>query len=101
MSLTHLLVLLVGVVVGLVAQRLTNRALPHGWIGAIIAGLVGAWLMVDVLRLVIAPEFSIEGIPLISALIGAVIVLLVFSMVTGGSRFGHRSWGRRYGVGAD
>jgi len=44
---------------------------------------------------VIAPEVSVAGIPLISALIGAVIVLLVFSMVTGGSRFGSRSWGRR------
>ncbi|TMF53560.1 MAG: GlsB/YeaQ/YmgE family stress response membrane protein [Chloroflexi bacterium] len=96
MTLTHLLVLLlVGAVVGLVAERLTNRALPYGWIGAIVAGLVGAWLMVDVLRLVIAPEVSVAGIPLISALIGAVIVLLVFSMVTGGSRFGSRSWGRR------
>ena len=96
MTLTHLLVLLiVGAVVGLVAERLTKTALPYGWIGAIVAGLVGAWLMVDVLKIVIAPSLSIEGIPLISALIGAVIVLLAFSLILGGGRFGSRSWGRR------
>ncbi len=96
MTLTHLLVLLlVGAVVGLVAERLTSRKLPYGWIGAIVAGLVGAWLMVDVLKLVIAPDLSVGGIPLVSALIGAVIVLLAFSMIAGESRFGSRSLGRR------
>lgn len=96
MTITHLLVLLlVGAVVGLVAERLTNRALPYGWIGAIVAGLVGAWLMVDVLKLVILPDLAVGGIPLVSALIGAVIVLLAVSLVMGGGRFGSRSWGRR------
>ena len=38
MTFTHLLLLLVGAVVGLIAERLLNRALPYGWIGAIVAG---------------------------------------------------------------
>jgi uncharacterized membrane protein YeaQ/YmgE (transglycosylase-associated protein family) len=96
MSLTHLLVLLiVGALAGFIGERLVGRGMPFGLIGAIVAGLVGAWLMVDVLHLVIAPELSIEGIPLISAILGAAIVVLVLSLVAGGGAFGARGW-RRY-----
>jgi uncharacterized membrane protein YeaQ/YmgE (transglycosylase-associated protein family) len=91
MTLTHLLILLlVGAVVGLIAERLLNRALPYGWIGAIVAGLLGAWLMTDELHIIIAPQVSVIGIPLISAILGAMIVVFVFSMITGGGRFGYR-----------
>ena len=81
MTLTHLLVLLI---VGALA----------GLIGAIVAGLVGAWLMVDVLHVVLAPELSLGGIPIISAILGAAIVVLVLSLVAGGSVF--RRGLRRY-----
>jgi uncharacterized membrane protein YeaQ/YmgE (transglycosylase-associated protein family) len=91
MTLTHLLILLlVGAVVGLIAERLVNRALPYGWIGAIGAGLLGAWLMTDVLDIIIAPQVSAGGIPLISAILGAMIVVFVFSLISGGGRFGDR-----------
>jgi uncharacterized membrane protein YeaQ/YmgE (transglycosylase-associated protein family) len=91
MTLTHLLILLlVGAVVGLIAERLLNRALPYGWIGAIVAGLVGAWVMTDELHIVIAPQVSVIGIPLISAILGAMIVIFVFSLITGAGRFGYR-----------
>ena len=96
MSLTHLVVLLiVGALAGLIGERLVSRGMPGGLIGAIVAGLVGAWLMVDVLHLVIAPEFSIEGIPLLSAILGAAIVVLLLSLVAGSGAFGARGW-RRY-----
>src|SRR5438105_11618629 len=92
MTLTHLLVLLiVGALAGLIGERLVSRGMPGGLIGAIVAGLVGAWLMVDVLHVVLAPELSLGGIPVLSAIIGAAIVVLLFSLVAGGSAFG-RSW---------
>lgn len=95
MTLTHLLVLLiVGALTGLIGERLVGRALPYGLVGAIVAGLVGAWLMVDVLHVVLAPELSLAGIPLISAILGAAIVVLLFSLVAGGS-FARRGL-RRY-----
>jgi uncharacterized membrane protein YeaQ/YmgE (transglycosylase-associated protein family) len=95
MTLTHLIVLLiVGALAGLIGERLVSRGIPGGLIGAIVAGLVGAWLMVDVLHIVLAPELSLAGIPIISAILGAAIVVLVLSVVAGGSAFG-RSW-RRY-----
>ena len=96
MTLTHLLVLLlVGALAGLIGERLVSRGMPGGVIGAIAAGLVGAWLMVDVLHLVLAPELSLGGIPIISAILGAAVVVLLFSLVAGDGRFGARGW-RRY-----
>ena len=91
MTLIHLIVLLVvGAVAGLIGERLIGRGMPGGLIGAIVAGLVGAWLMVDVLHLVLAPELSIEGIPVLSAILGAAIVVFLFSLVSGGGIA--RSW---------
>src|SRR5207302_3092118 len=85
MTLTHLLVLLlVGALAGLIGERLVSRGMPGGLIGAIVAGLVGAWLMVDVLHVVLAPELSLGGIPVLSAIIGAAIVAPVRS------HFSHR-----------
>jgi uncharacterized membrane protein YeaQ/YmgE (transglycosylase-associated protein family) len=92
MSLTHLLVLLiVGALAGLIGERLVGSGLPFGLVGAIVAGLVGAWLMVDVLHVVIVPELSLGGIPIISAILGAAIVVLIVSFAMGRGRFGARS----------
>src|SRR6202048_4863767 len=94
MTLTHLLVLLlVGAIAGLIGERLVARGMPGGLIGAIVAGLVGAWLMVDVLHVVIAPELSLGGIPILSAILGAGLVVLLFSLVAGASFT--RGWSRR------
>jgi uncharacterized membrane protein YeaQ/YmgE (transglycosylase-associated protein family) len=84
MTLTHLLVLLiVGAIAGLIGERLVARGMPGGLIGAVVAGLVGAWLMVDVLHIVLVPEFSLGGIAVLSAILGAAIVVLLFSLVAG------------------
>jgi uncharacterized membrane protein YeaQ/YmgE (transglycosylase-associated protein family) len=37
--------LIVAAVVGLVAESIIGRRLPFGFVGAIIAALVGAWLL--------------------------------------------------------
>jgi uncharacterized membrane protein YeaQ/YmgE (transglycosylase-associated protein family) len=94
-TLMHLLVLLlVGALAGLIGERLVSRGMPGGVVGAIVAGLVGAWLMVDILHVVLAPELSLGGIPIISAILGAAIVVLLFSLVAGGGAFGARGWRR-------
>jgi uncharacterized membrane protein YeaQ/YmgE (transglycosylase-associated protein family) len=96
MTLLHLIVLIVvAAVCGLIAERVMGRSLPFGWIGATVAGFVGAWLMVDVFHLVILPTLAIEGLPIVSAILGAVIVVVLFSLVAGRLGTGHgRSWGR-------
>ena len=96
MTLMHVIVLIVvAAVCGLIAERVIGRSLPFGWIGATVAGFVGAWLVVDVLHLVILPTLSIEGLPIVSAILGAIIVVVLFSLVAGRLGTGHgRSWGR-------
>jgi len=96
MTLVHFIVLLlVAAACGLIAERVVHTSLPFGWIGAIIAGFVGAWLMVDVLHLVILPALSVEGLPIVSAIVGAIIVVVLFSLVAGRLGTGRRhSWGR-------
>lgn len=94
MTFTHLLVLLlVGAIAGLIGERLVGRGMPGGILGAIVAGLVGAWLMVDILHVVIVPELSLGGVPILSAILGAAIVVLLFSLVAGASFA--RGWSRR------
>jgi uncharacterized membrane protein YeaQ/YmgE (transglycosylase-associated protein family) len=88
---THLLILLViGAVVGLTAERITERRMPYGWFGSITAGLLGAWLMTDVIHVAIAPQLLVADIPLLSAILGAIIVVFVWSTVSGDGRFGYR-----------
>jgi len=96
MTVLHLIVLIVvAAVCGLIAERVMGRSLPFGWIGATVAGFVGAWLMVDVFHLVILPTLTIEGLPIVSAILGAIIVVVLFSLVAGRLGTGHgRSWGR-------
>jgi len=96
MTLLHLIVLIVvAAVCGLIAERVMGRSLPFGWIGATVAGFVGAWLMVDVFHLVILPTLTIEGLPIVSAILGAIVVVVLFSLVAGRLGTGHgRSWGR-------
>jgi uncharacterized membrane protein YeaQ/YmgE (transglycosylase-associated protein family) len=90
-EMTHLLTLLViGAVAGLMAERITDRTMPYRWIGAITAGVLGAWLITDGLHLAIAPHLTVAGIPLISAILGAMIVVFVWSMVTRNGSFGYR-----------
>jgi len=87
----HLLTLLVvGAVVGVTAERLAERAMPFGWIGAITAGLLGAWLMTDGFHIAIAPQFTVAGIPLLSAILGAMMVVFGWSVVTRRGSFGYR-----------
>ncbi len=44
-GLNFIIYLIVAAVVGLVAEALVGRRLPFGFVGAIIAALVGAWLL--------------------------------------------------------
>src|SRR5260370_41425811 len=48
-GLNFIIYLIVAAVVGLVAEALVGRRLPFGFVGAIIAALVGAWLLTKVI----------------------------------------------------
>ena len=72
--------------VGWLADQIVPGRLPYGWLGAIVAGLLGSWLG-GVLLGDLGP--SIGGIAIVPALLGAVILAFIVSFVAK-SRGGRR-----------
>ena len=81
--------LIVAAIVGLVAEFLVGWRLPFGFIGAIILALVGVWLMTQVIIISGLGDINIAGVPIIRALLGAIILVALWHMLT------YRTWHRR------
>ncbi len=73
-----LLYLIVGGVIGALASVITKNDLPLGWVGNIVAGLLGSWL-----GLLIFGEIGpvIGGLYILPSLIGAVIFVAITSFL--------------------
>ena len=82
--------LVVGGLVGLVAEFLVGWRLPFGIIGAIIAGLIGAWLMTQVIILGGVGDITVAGVPILRALIGAIVLVALWHLLT------CRTWRHRH-----
>jgi uncharacterized membrane protein YeaQ/YmgE (transglycosylase-associated protein family) len=82
-----LILLLVGLLVGLLAETIVGTHLPLGYAGAVILGILGAWVATHVLNFSISPEFMVGGVPILRALIGAVLLAFIFSLVVGRGRW--------------
>ena len=79
MSIVPLILMLVMAgIVGWLADLIVPGRLPYGWLGAIVAGLVGSWLGVLLLGH-IGP--SIFGVPIIPGLVGAIILAVAAELV--------------------
>ena len=74
--------LVVAAIVGLVAEFIVGWRLPFGIIGAVIAALVGVWLLTHVVNLTIAGDPNIYGVPIIKALIGAIVLVAIWHLLT-------------------
>lgn len=70
--------LIVGAIIGVIAGALTSKDTPAGWIGNIVAGLVGSWLGQSLLG-TWGP--SLAGMALIPSIIGAVILVAIVSWI--------------------
>jgi len=86
-----ILYILVAAIVGAIAEAIVGSHIPFGIIGAIIAGLIGVWLMTQVI--VISgvsvngqTDLFIWGVPIIRALIGAIIFVAIWHLLTFGFR---------------
>lgn len=75
--------LIVGGILGWFAGLLIGRDVPGGVIGNIIAGIVGAWLG-SMLLGEWGPELA--GFFIIPALIGAIVIILILSVILGSAR---------------
>jgi len=74
--------LIVAAIVGLVAEFLVGWRLPLGLVGAIIAALIGVWLLTKVIIITGIPDINVYGVPIIKALIGAIILVTVWHLLT-------------------
>ncbi|KAF0395771.1 GlsB/YeaQ/YmgE family stress response membrane protein [Pediococcus pentosaceus] len=70
--------LIVGAIIGVIAGALTSKDMPAGWIGNIVAGLVGSWLGQSLLG-TWGP--SLAGMALIPSIIGAIILVAIVSWI--------------------
>lgn len=73
--------LIIGGIIGALAGAIASRDMPMGWIGNIVGGLIGAWLGEAIFGSW-GPQLA--GMANLPAIVGAVILVLVVSMVTRG-----------------
>ena len=96
-GLNFIIYLIVAAIVGLVAEMIVGWRLPFGFIGGIIAALIGIWLMTNVIIINGIGDINIAGVPIIRALIGAIILVLIWHLITAGLRRGRSRYRyRRY-----
>ena len=74
--------LIVGAIIGVIAGAITGRGNSMGWIANIIAGLVGSAIGQALLG---SWGPSLAGMALIPSIVGAVILVLIVSLI-----FGHK-----------
>ncbi len=86
---SQLMYLLIAAIVGFVAEFMVGWRLPFGIIGAIIAALVGIWIVTNVVILIIPGDPVLFGMPLFKTLIGATLFTALWYLLT------YRLWHRR------
>jgi uncharacterized membrane protein YeaQ/YmgE (transglycosylase-associated protein family) len=81
-STNFIVYLIIAAIVGLLAEFIVGWRLPFGFIGAIIAALVGIWLMTNVIIISGLGDINLFGVPIIRALIGAIILVAIWHLIT-------------------
>lgn len=87
--------LIVAAVIGFVAEFLVGSRLPFGFGGAIVAALVGAWLLTKVIIINGVGDINVYGVPIVRALVGAIILVAIWQLLAsalwrGGGRYSYR-----------
>jgi uncharacterized membrane protein YeaQ/YmgE (transglycosylase-associated protein family) len=76
--------LVVAAVVGIVAEMIVGWKLPFGFVGAIIAAIVGEWLLTQVIIINGIGDYNVYGVLIFRALIGAIILVGLWHLLTFG-----------------
>jgi len=83
-GLNFIMYLIIAAIVGLVAEGLVRYHLPFGFVGAIIAALIGVWLMTNVIIITGLGDITVFNVPLIRALFGAIVLVGLWKLITYG-----------------
>jgi len=79
-TITQLLVwIIIAAIVGVIGELIARRRAPDGIIGAIILGFLAIFIIVGLLHFHIAGEPFLAGVPLISSIIVAAILVAIWS----------------------
>jgi uncharacterized membrane protein YeaQ/YmgE (transglycosylase-associated protein family) len=95
-STSFIIYLIIAAVVGIIAEFIVGWRLPLGIIGAVIAGVIGVWLMTQVIVISGLGDVYLNGVPLIRALVGAAILIALWHALTYRSWRSRRRYYRRY-----
>jgi uncharacterized membrane protein YeaQ/YmgE (transglycosylase-associated protein family) len=71
--------LIISTLVGILGEVLAHRRAPDGIIGAIVLGFIAILLIVGVFHFSIAGEPRVDGVPLISSVLVAAILVVLWS----------------------
>ncbi|SRR5579885_3614456 len=81
-----LLILGISIVAAVVVERMAGLKTPGGILGAFIIALIGIWVFITLAQLTWNKDVFVEGIPLITAVVSAVLSIIVVHFLTGGFR---------------
>ena len=82
-TVTQLLVwIVIAAIIGFLGELVAGRRAPAGILGSIMIGLFAIFLIVGFFHFHIIGEPSIEGVPLVSTIIAAVMLVVVWSSVS-------------------
>lgn len=71
--------IILSLIVGFLGEIIARRRAPDGIIGAAILGFLAIFLVVGILHFSIAGEPYLFGVPLISSLLAAIILVVIWS----------------------
>lgn len=73
--------LVIAAIIGFLGEFIAGRRAPAGILGAIMIGLFAIFLIVGFFHFSIQGEPKLEGVPLISTIIAAVMVVVIWSSI--------------------
>ncbi len=83
--------LLIAALVGFVGELLARRRTPFGIVGAMVFGFLAIVLVVGVLHWHIAGEPYLNGVPLITSILAAAVLVALWSAFTYRHAYGYYS----------
>jgi uncharacterized membrane protein YeaQ/YmgE (transglycosylase-associated protein family) len=71
--------IIIAVLVGAVGELIARRRAPDGFLGAAVLGFLAVFLVVGLLHFKIDGEPTVGGVPLVSSIIAATILVVLWS----------------------
>jgi len=89
--------LIIAAVVGFVGELIARRSTPFGIVGAIIVGFIAIFLVVGVLHWHMVGEPHLNGVPIITSILAATVIVLLWSAFAYRHAYGYYSRNYRRG----